>query len=142
MSSDADLLQQSLKLVASRGADLVDAFYQRLFAAAPGVRRLFPADMSAQRDKLLAAIIALVGNYHQRDELVPGLQDLGRRHVRYGAQPEHYPVVGEVLLATLRDTAGQAWTDEHEQAWTRAYTFAAEVMQQAAAEAPAAQATP
>jgi len=91
--------------------------------------------MTAQRDKLLAAIIALVGNYHQRDELVPGLQGLGRRHVRYGAQPEHYPIVGEVLLATLRDTAGEAWTDEYEAAWARAYTFAAEAMQQAAAEA-------
>ncbi len=140
--SDAELLQQSLKLVAPRGAELIDTFYQRLFEAAPGVRPLFPADMTAQRDKLLAAIIALIGNYHQRDELVPGLQDLGRRHVRYGARPEHYPVVGEVLLATLRDTAGQAWTDEYEQAWTRAYTFAAEVMQQAAAEAPAVQTTP
>jgi hemoglobin-like flavoprotein len=47
-----------------------------------------------------------------------------------------------VLLATLRDTAGEAWTGEYEQAWTRAYTFAAEVMQQAAAEVPATQATP
>lgn len=77
--SDAELLNESLGLVAPRADDLIRIFYDQLFATAPAVRALFPQDMTAQRDKVLSAIIAVVGNYHQRDELVPGLQDLGRR---------------------------------------------------------------
>jgi nitric oxide dioxygenase len=53
---------------------------------------------------------------------------MGARHVRYGAQPEHYPVVGEVLIASMADIAGDAWTVEYELAWTKAFAVVAGAM--------------
>ena len=40
MTLDLDALETSFDLVAPRGDELVDAFYARLFAAAPSVRPL------------------------------------------------------------------------------------------------------
>src|SRR4051794_26326635 len=53
---------------------------------------------------------------------------LGARHVAYGARPEHYPVVGEVLIASMAEVAGAAWQPEHERAWTAAFAVVAGVM--------------
>ena len=58
----------------------------------------------------------------------PSCATLGARHVAYGARPEHYPVVGEVLIASMRAIAGPAWTLEYEQAWAEAYGVVAATM--------------
>jgi hemoglobin-like flavoprotein len=36
--------------------------------------------------------------------------------VAYGAEPEHYPVVAEVLIASMAAVAGPAWKPEYERA--------------------------
>jgi len=125
---DSELLSESLGLVAPVADQFVSSFYDRIFAGHPHVREMFPADMTQQREHLLKAVVALVTNYDHREGLVPYLEALGSRHVRYGVVPEHYGIVGQALLATLAEIAGEHWTDEYEGAWARAYTFAAEVM--------------
>jgi len=62
------------------------------------------------------------------ESVAPKLRDLGARHVQYGAQPEHYPVVGEVLIASMAEIAGDAWTVEYELAWTEAFGIVAGAM--------------
>ena len=60
--------------------------------------------------------------------MTPKLRDLGARHVRYGALPEHYPVVGQVLIASMAEVAGDAWTLEYELAWTEAFAVVSGAM--------------
>jgi hemoglobin-like flavoprotein len=133
--TDAQLLKASLDLVAPRAGELIAAFYDRLFTAHPEVRRMFPAGMGTQHERLLKVIVALVTHYENPDALLPVLGPMGARHERYGVRVEHYAAVAEALLATLDEFAGDAWTPEVEAAWTRAYTFAAGAMIQGAAEA-------
>ena len=52
---------------------------------------------------------------------VPAASALAKRHVSYGAKPEHYPVVGAALLWTLEKGLGDAWTSEVAEAWTTVY---------------------
>jgi hemoglobin-like flavoprotein len=130
--TDYELLNESLGLVAPVADQLIASFYDRVFTEHPQVRAMFPADMTQQRENLLKAVVALVTNYDHREDLVPYLEALGGRHVRYGVVPEHYGIIGQALLASLAHIAGEHWTDEYEGAWARAYTFAAEVMQSGA----------
>jgi hemoglobin-like flavoprotein len=132
MSADHQLLKDSLTLVAPVADELVATFYDRLFAQYPQVRLMFPVDMAPQRDKLLKALVAVVQHYDTPEALLPALTSLGRNHVRYGAEAGHYAAVGQILLGTLRDYAGDAWTPEVARAWERAYTFAAGTMMAAA----------
>jgi nitric oxide dioxygenase len=53
------------------------------------------------------------------------LMDEFARHTAYGAQPEHYPIVGDALIATM---AGAAWQPEHESAWREAFAGVAGTM--------------
>jgi methyl-accepting chemotaxis protein len=141
MALDLTALETSFDLVAPRGDELVDVFYARLFAAAPAVRPLFAAtDMKRQRTMLLRALVLLRASFHDLDAVVPRLRELGARHVAYGAQPAHYPVVGEVLVAAMAEVAGVAWRPEYERAWVEAYGVVAAAMLDgaAAAETPLA----
>jgi nitric oxide dioxygenase len=71
---------------------------------------------------------------------VPKLRDLGARHVKYGAEPEHYPVVGEVLIASMAEIAGPAWRPEYERAWGKAFGIVAGAMLEGAEAARLAEA--
>lgn len=135
---DLDALETSFDLVAPRGEELVEIFYARLFAAAPAVRPLFTGtDMARQRAMLLAALVLLRKSLRDLDRIVPTLRELGARHVAYGALPEHYPVVGEVLIASMTEIAGDAWLPHYTDAWVGAYGIVAGAMIDGAHDAQA-----
>ena len=77
MSADLESLETSFDLLAPRGDELMDEFYARLFAAAPAVRPLFPADMKKQKSMLLAALVLLRKSLRNLDAIVPTLRNLG-----------------------------------------------------------------
>lgn len=136
MNLDLDALETSFDLVAPHGDELMDVFYARLFTAAPAVRPLFPVtDMQRQKTMLLATLVLLRKSLRNLEAIVPKLRDLGARHVAYGAQPEHYPVVGEILIASMAEIAGSAWTPEYAQAWGEAFGIVAAAMLEGAERA-------
>ncbi|SHL77111.1 globin family protein [Actinacidiphila paucisporea] len=121
MTADLSLIRSSFKVVEPHGTQVTAYFYDHLFANNPGVRPLFAPHIDEQRDRLWAALGALVANLENTDTLTDMLQNLGRRHAGYGALPEHYPAVGASLIATLRHYAGDAWTPAVEESWTAVY---------------------
>jgi len=129
MSLNLEALETSFDLIAPRGDELMDDFYARLFAVAPAVRPLFEGtDLKRQKTMLLGTLVLLRKSLRNLEPIVPKLRELGARHVAYGARPEHYPVVGEVLLASMAEIAGPAWTPEFERAWGEAFSVVAGAM--------------
>jgi methyl-accepting chemotaxis protein len=136
MPFELDALETSFDLVAPRGDALMDIFYARLFAAAPAVEPLFAGtDLRRQKSMLLSALVMLRRSLRDLDAVLPTLRRLGARHVAYGARPEHYPVVGEVLIASMAEVAGDAWRPEYESAWATAFEAVAGAMLEGAAAA-------
>jgi hemoglobin-like flavoprotein len=129
MSLDLEALETSFDLVAPHGDELMDLFYSRLFEAAPAVIPLFAdTDLQRQKTMLLGTLVLLRKSLRDLDAIVPKLRELGARHVAYRAKPEHYPVVGEVLIGAMATIAGPAWQAEHEQAWRRALAIVSGAM--------------
>jgi hemoglobin-like flavoprotein len=136
MALDVEVLEESFDLVAPQGDELVKRFYERLFETAPAVQPLFEkVDMEHQRQALLNMLLVLRESLHDLEDVVPDLEALGARHVDYGAQADHYPVVGSVLIATMTEIAGDAWKPEYTAAWQEAYGVVQEVMLSGAAAA-------
>ena len=129
MSLDLEALETSFDVVAPRGDELMDEFYKGLFKAAPAVMPLFAGtDLKRQKTMLLGTLVLLRKSLRDLDAIVPKLRELGARHVAYGAEPAHYPVVGEVLIAAMAKVAGSAWLAEHERAWAEAFGVVAGAM--------------
>jgi hemoglobin-like flavoprotein len=129
MTLNLEALESSFDLVAPRGDELMDVFYARLFAAAPAVKPLFAGtDLQRQKTMLLGTLVLLRKSLRDLDAIVPKLRELGARHVAYGAEPAHYPVVGEALIAAMAEVAGPAWKADYEEAWAEAFGIVAGAM--------------
>jgi len=116
-----NLVQESFAKVAPISEQAATLFYDRLFEVAPAVKVMFPADMTEQRKKLMATLAVVVNGLSNLESVLPAASALAKRHVSYGARPEHYPVVGGALLWTLEKGLGEAWTADVADAWTAAY---------------------
>jgi hemoglobin-like flavoprotein len=56
------------------------------------------------------------------------IKNLAVRHNKYGAKAEHYAVVGECLIWTLKAGLAERWTKQMEEAWLAVYTVLANAM--------------
>ncbi len=123
------LLENSFALLAGQAEALVAGFYAELFKRYPAVKPMFDgADMADQQKKLLAALKLVVNSLRKPEALEAALVELGKKHVGYGAQPDHYGAVAETLLDVMAEFAGDAWTDDVREAWTGALNQVAEIM--------------
>jgi nitric oxide dioxygenase len=62
-------------------------------------------------------------------EVLGGAVELiAQKHASLMIKPEHYPIVGENLLASIREVLGDGATDEIINAWAEAYGFLADIL--------------
>jgi hemoglobin-like flavoprotein len=116
-----ELIKSSWVIVVPIAVTAADLCYDRLFEIAPQARVLFPDDMAWQKKTLLAMLGRVVVPLNNLSDIVPQVQSLGERHIGYGAQAAHYPMVGEALLGTLERGLGDGWNDDLKDAWATAY---------------------
>lgn len=129
MSLDADRLHASFALVAERNPDLTLQFYDLLFERYPQAEPLFADTTRQAQGKMLAeALTAVLENLDNAPWLQETLSGLGAKHERYGVTREMYPWVGECLIATMADVAGDDWDKPTEQAWVDAYGAICDLM--------------
>ena len=129
MTLQIELLESSFQAITPCGEAFVKTFYERLFTSFPQTRAFFAStDMKEQRKKLLGALALVIQNLRKPEVLTSALQGLGQRHVTYGVRPEHYPIVGAVLLETFSDVLGDRWTPIYHDAWAQAYEAICTIM--------------
>jgi hemoglobin-like flavoprotein len=133
-STQKVLVQESFAAVMPIADDAAALFYRRLFELDPSLQRMFKGDMTEQRRKLMQMLTAAVKGLDRLDQLVPVVEDLGRRHVGYGVADAHYDTVGAALLWTLEKGLGNAFTPEVKDAWIAVYGLLAGTMKNAAKE--------
>lgn len=122
MSLKVELLEESFEKVKPEANEFVESFYANMFTDNPEAKPLFEhTDMKKQKQMLLQSLVFTVENLRKPEELSNALKGLGARHVKYGALPAHYPIVGSALLKTFEQYLGDGWTPEVKQAWIDAY---------------------
>jgi len=128
-------VQSTWKMVVPISGAAADLFYGRLFELDPKLKPLFKSNLAEQKIKLMQMIGIAVSGLERLPEIVPAVQDLGKRHVDYGVSDADYETVGAALLWTLEKGLGAAFTPPVKEAWAKTYVTLATVMKDAAAEA-------
>lgn len=109
-------------------ATVGDLFYSKLFTDNPALRKMFPADMEKQYQKLIDMLNSIVIRLDKLDELTAEIAAMAQRHVEYGVRPAHYKLVGKALLWTLQKGLGTEWNEEVKNAWSTCYKILADTM--------------
>lgn len=115
------LVQGSFRKVLPIADQAAVIFYNRLFEIAPQVRPMFKDDMTVQRKALMGTLAVVVNGLSDLPSVLPAASALAKKHVGYGVEATHYPLVGAALLWTLEKGLGDAWTPAVASAWTEAY---------------------
>ena len=142
MLNDAEknAIARTWRLVLPIAETAADLFYKRLFTLDPTLVQLFPADMTAQKRKLMKSLHFIVQGLDwpdsawadladEKDDVVLVVLALGRRHrTLYRVEDRHYATVGEALVWTLDQGLGEAFTPEVREAWLKAYRLISTLM--------------
>lgn len=123
------IAQTTASALLSRKAELTSVFYGRLFAAAPQLRAMFPADLDAQSEKLGQMLEILIYALNRPAQLAMGLHSLGQRHIGYGVTAEHYAAVGPILLESIGEVLGDDFQPPVREAWARLIETILQLMQ-------------
>lgn len=125
------IVKSTAPVLQEHGEALTRHFYKRMFEHNPEVAPFFnPANQSAgkQQRALAGAITAYAANIDNLEVLGGAVELIAQKHASLMIKPEHYPIVGANLLASIREVLGQAATDEIIDAWGKAYGFLADIL--------------
>lgn len=118
------VVKSTVPVLAKHGLSITSAFYKRLFHKHPELKNVF--NMSNQREgkqpmALANAVYAAAQHIDNLGAILPHIQHIGHKHRALNVVPEHYPIVGENLLAAIKEVLGEAASDEILSAWGKAY---------------------
>lgn len=125
------IVKSTAPVLEEHGEALTRHFYERMFRENPEVRQLFnPAHQvqGTQQRALAGAICAFAANVDQLEVLGAAVERIAQKHAGLRILPEHYPIVGANLLASIREVLGEAATDDIINAWAEAYGFLAQIL--------------
>ena len=126
-----DIVKSTAPVLAEHGYPIILRFYQRLFDAHPELKNTFNMahqEQGQQQQALARAVYAYAENIEDPGSLAAVLKNIANKHASLDVRPEHYPIVGEHLLGAIKDTLGEAATDEIISAWAQAYGNLADVL--------------
>lgn len=121
-------VKSSLPAIAQVGPQLTGHFYQRLLTQHPELKDVFNMNNQRsgnQREALFNAIVAYGSNLENLAVLLPAVEKIAQKHTSLNIQPAQYAVVGETLLATIKELLNPG--DEVLEAWGKAYGVLADV---------------
>lgn len=136
--NERQLVKATIPLLKEQGLNLTRHFYQRLFLHYPELKNIFNQSHqhnNQQQQALAAAVLAYAEHIDAPGVLAPVLRLVANKHASLGVKAEHYPIVGEQLLASIREVLGEAIaTDAILSAWGAAYQQLADLLIAAEAE--------
>ena len=105
-----------------------DLFYSKLFIENPKLKRLFPFSMEQQHRKIIDMLSFIISRLDNLEVVTEDIKAMARRHEGYGVKREHYKLVGEALLWTMKHGIGDEWDDKLREAWIACYNMIAKTM--------------
>ncbi|WP_243297738.1 NO-inducible flavohemoprotein [Bacillus litorisediminis] len=119
-----DIVKSTVPVLEEYGTKITKRFYQMMFENHPELLNIFnhANQQKGRQQTALANTVYAAAVYIDRlEEIIPVVKQIAHKHRSLGVKPEHYPIVGENLLAAIKDVLGDAATDEIINAWAEAY---------------------
>ena len=126
-----DIVKSTAPILQQHGETLTRHFYQRMFSHNPEVGPFFnPANQAegTQQRALAGAICAYAANIDNLEVLGGAVELIANKHASLMVKAEHYPIVGENLLASIKEVLGDGATDQVIDAWAEAYGFLTDIL--------------
>ncbi|MFC4076190.1 NO-inducible flavohemoprotein [Salinithrix halophila] len=125
-----EIVKRTAPVLKENGKAITSCFYQRMFSRHPELHHLFNRSnqrQGKQQQALANAVYAAAAHIDRLEAILPAVEPIAHKHRALGVKPEQYPIVGENLLAAIREVLGENATEEVLEAWGEAYKEIARV---------------
>ncbi len=125
-----EVIKSTVPVLEVHGQTITKQFYQMMFKNHPELLNVFNHANQRQGKQpaaLANAVYAAAAHIDRLEEILPVVKNIAQKHRALGILPEHYPIVGENLLAAIKTVLAEAATDEIIDAWAQAYGIIADV---------------
>ncbi|PRY04226.1 NO-inducible flavohemoprotein [Paraburkholderia sp. BL25I1N1] len=126
------IVKATVPLLESGGEALTTHFYDMLISEHPEVRPMFNLAnqaSGAQQRALANGVLMYARHIDQLEQLGGLVSQIINKHVALNILPEHYPIVGQCLLRSIREVLGaEIATDAVIEAWAAAYQQLADLL--------------
>jgi nitric oxide dioxygenase len=126
------IVKATVPLLESGGEALTRHFYKMLISEHPEVRPLFNLAnqaSGAQQRALANGVLMYARHIDQLEQLGGLVGQIINKHVALNILPEHYPIVGQCLLRSIREVLGtEIATPAVIEAWAAAYKQLADLL--------------
>lgn len=125
-----DTIKATIPVLEVHGLAITKTFYKNLFHDNPQLLNIFNhtnQKKDRQQTALANTVYAAAVHIENLEAIVPAVVQIAHKHVSLGILPEHYPIVGNYLLAAIKEVLGDAATDEIIEAWGQAYGVIADI---------------
>lgn len=119
-----DIIKSTVPVLQVHGTTITTEFYGMLFDNHPELLNIFNhanQRQGKQQTALANVVLAAAIHIDQLGNIIPVVKQIAEKHRALGVLPEHYPIVGETLLAAIGKVLGDAATPEIVDAWAKAY---------------------
>lgn len=118
------IIKSTVPVLAEHGLAITKQFYSRMFERHPELLNIFNhanQKQGRQQQALANAVYAAAAYIDNLEAILPAVRLIAHKHRSLGIKPEQYPIVGENLLAAIKEVLGDAATPEIIGAWGEAY---------------------
>ncbi len=125
------IVKETAPVLAEHGETITTHFYKRMFEQHPELLNIFNQTNQKQGKQpraLANTVYAAAVHIDNLEAILPAVKQIAHKHRSLNIKPEHYPIVGENLLAAIKEVLHEApHIDEVVEAWGEAYGVIADV---------------
>ncbi|MGH1352877.1 MAG: NO-inducible flavohemoprotein [Methyloligellaceae bacterium] len=125
------IVKSTAPILRKQGVTLTRHFYKRMFAHNPEVKPFFNQmnqSGGTQQAALAGAIVGFASNIDNLGAMAETVELITQKHASLQIKREHYPIVGENLLASIKEVLGDIATDEVMDAWEKTYAVLTDIL--------------
>lgn len=124
---DKEIVKSTYPVLQEHGVVITTRMYEKLFDEYPETKAFFANTRDGQAERLANAILAFCKNIDNIDALHASVDAIAKKHVAVNVLPEHYPIVGKVLLSAMQDVLCDTASQDVLNAWESAYSVLADI---------------
>ncbi|WMJ75489.1 NO-inducible flavohemoprotein [Cytophagaceae bacterium ABcell3] len=126
-----ELIKATVPILKEHGVALTSHFYKRMFSHNPELKNVFNMgnqQSGKQQMSLAMAVLAYAENIEDPSVLINAVTKIGHKHKSLDIRPEHYAIVGNHLLSSIKEVLGDGASAELLEAWGVAYNQLADIL--------------
>lgn len=127
---EKDVVKETVPVLQDKGVEITSNFYARMFKQHPELKNMFNQtnqQRGLQSTALAQSVLAAAVNIDHLEAILPVVKEIAYKHCALQVPPAGYDIVGENLIAAIKEVVGL--DDDHEiiKTWKKAYQEIADI---------------